>query len=212
VSHELRTPLTAICGFSQLLAGAAPEHEQLVAPIERNANEMLGLVERLLDQARLEAGRIPLEPVPFVLAPACAEVVVGLGSTVDGTRVHVAVADSVRVVMDPNAFVRVLSNLVGNAVKYAPGGQVEISASVAGRVATVRVTDNGPGIAAEHQDRIFEPFYRVPGSTRATRGTGFGLSIVRRYVELHGGTVSVHSSPGSGTAFEFTVPAVTQES
>lgn len=97
-------------------------------------------------------------------------------------------------------------NLATNAAKYGVGGTITISARQVPDFVSVSVTDEGPGIPEEHQAHLFEPFFRVPGDQWSISGTGFGLSIVRRYVELHGGEVTCESSPGIGTTFAFTVP------
>jgi len=205
VSHELRTPLTAIAGFAALLHERAPEHAQLVEPIERNAGEMHRLIQRLLDQARLESGRVTLEPTAFPLARAVDAVIEQLRSALGTTRVVVEVPATVSVLMDRDAFTHVLGNLVGNAAKYAAGGTITVGAAVTGSKVTVSVADDGPGIPVKHQHQLFDPYFRVAETSQAARGMGFGLAIVRRYVELHGGRVWCESVAGSGATFYFTV-------
>lgn len=204
VSHELRTPLTSIAGFAALLRERAPDHANLVDPIERNAGEMHRLIQRLLDQARLESGRVTLEPTPFPLARAVDAVVDQLASALGDTVVVVDISAGVTVLMDRDAFTHILGNLVGNAVKYAAGGTVTIGAKVNGSKVTVSVADDGPGIPVRHQHQLFDPYFRIPETSQSTRGMGFGLAIVRRYVELHGGQVWCESVAGSGATFYFT--------
>ena len=176
----------------------------LVDPIERNAGEMHRLIQRLLDQARLESGRVTLEPTPFPLARAVDAVVDQLASALGDTVVVVDISAGVTVLMDRDAFTHILGNLVGNAVKYAAGGTVTIGAKVNGSKVTVSVADDGPGIPVRHQHQLFDPYFRIPETSQSTRGMGFGLAIVRRYVELHGGQVWCESVAGSGATFYFT--------
>ncbi len=207
-AHELRTPLTSIAGFASLLARKAPERNEFVEPIERNARDMQRLVEALLDQARLESGRVTVEPTRFALAPAVERLLSDALEQLGGSHVVVEIADDASIDMDEQAFSLVLGNLVTNAAKYGAGGTITISARQRPDSTTVSVSDEGPGIPEEHQAHLFEPFFRVPGDQWSIRGTGFGLSIVRRYVELHNGDVTCQSSPGNGATFAFTVPTI----
>jgi signal transduction histidine kinase len=122
--------------------------------------------------------------------------------------VVIHIAPDATIDMDRQAFTLVLGNLVTNAAKYGADGTITISALQGPESATVSVADEGPGIPAEHQAHLFEPFFRVPGDLWSIRGSGLGLSIVRRYVELHDGRVACESSPGAGTTFSFTVPTI----
>ena len=207
-AHELRTPLTSIAGFASLLARTAPDRNEFIEPIERNARDMQRLVEALLDQARLESGRVTLEPTRFALAAAVDQLLSDAPEQLASSRVVVEIAEDVTIDMDRQAFSLVLGNLVTNAAKYGAEGAITITAEQRPDSVTVSVTDEGPGIPEEHQAHLFEPFFRVPGDLWSIRGTGFGLSIVRRYVELHGGDVTCESSPGVGTTFAFTLPAI----
>jgi signal transduction histidine kinase len=207
-AHELRAPLTSIAGFASLLARTAPDRAEFVEPIERNARDMQRLVEALLDQARLESGRVTVEPTRFALAPAVNKLLSDAPEQLGSSPVVIEIADDATIDMDEQAFSLVLGNLVTNAAKYGADGTITISARQEPDFVTVSVTDEGPGIPEEHQAHLFEPFFRVPGDQWSIRGTGFGLSIVRRYVELHGGEVTCDSSPGIGTTFAFTVPRI----
>ena len=207
-AHELRSPLTSIAGFASLAAKAAPEHAELLEPIERNARDMQRLVETLLEQTRLDSGRVTVHPTRFLLAPAVQQLLTDIAEEIGSTPVLIEIPDGTTIDMDAQAFTLVLRNLVTNAAKYGADGTVEISAETMLDAVIVSVADEGPGIPAEHQARLFEPFFRVPGTMRKVRGSGLGLSIVRRYVELHGGEVRCVSAPGDGTTFSFTVPTV----
>lgn len=204
-SHELRTPLTSIAGFASLLHGAAPEYADLVEPIERKAREMHRLIQLLLDRARLSSDLV-VDATRFAVEPAVREVLEEQADQLTGTTVVVDVPEDTTIVMDRDAFALVLGNLVGNAAKYAGGGTLTISAETTESGTAVTVTDDGVGIAEEFVDHVFEPFFRVPETSRKAIGSGFGLAIVRRYVELHGGSVRCESTLGEGASFTFTVP------
>jgi PAS domain S-box-containing protein len=204
VSHELRTPLTAILGFSTLARSVAPEHDPMLAPIERNALAMHHMVERLLDYSRLEAGRVAIEARSIGLADQVATALRQLQSELAGRAVQISVPADLFVWADPDALQRILVNLLGNAAKYSdPPAAIGIRIEPGGQGTVVTVYDEGPGIDAAHQAQIFERFFRVPGAARSRRGTGVGLAIVRQYVELHGGQVWVDSVPGKGASFHF---------
>ena len=209
VSHELRTPLTSLLGFSALLREVCTEHEDLLAPIERNGHEMHQMVERLLDYSRLEAGSVAIDPRPVRLAEEVRACVRQLDSALGGRLVAVDVPDDLVVFADPDALERILVNLVGNAAKYteAPARIAVAAERWPDGTVVVSVADSGPGIGPEHHASVFDRFFRVPGRTRAQRGTGVGLAIVRQYVELHGGRIWVESEHGRGATFRFDLPS-----
>lgn len=205
VSHELRTPLTAIVGFSALLGKKAPEFSELVDPIYRTGCEMARMVETLLDYSRLHAGAISLQLAPIELVKkvsSCFERLEGPEHTLVND-----VPDDLQVVADPDAMDRILGNLVGNAVRYSGiGSTVRVSAMQDDDSVLISVSDNGPGIPAQHQERLFERFYRAPGQTKQ-RGTGIGLAIVQEYVARQRGIVWCESELGKGTTFFVRLPA-----
>jgi two-component system phosphate regulon sensor histidine kinase PhoR len=214
-SHELRTPLTSIRGFVEALedgAVAEPETAQrFLGKIRTHADRMTTLVEDLLELSRLDSGdREPeWEAVrPGEVAEAVAASFAGIAAGKEIGLRHVDLgAPEVRT--DPERLRRILENLVDNAVKYTPGGgHVEISTSPdPGGGARIEVVDDGPGIAAEHQARVFERFYRVDKArSRELGGTGLGLSIVRHLAESLGASVSVESEPGKGSRFKVALP------
>ena len=206
-SHELRTPLTSIRGFVEALEDGAldePEKAQrFLGKIRTHADRMAALVEDLLELSRLESGdRAPEweETLPSEVAEDVVASFAGLA-----TRKDISLRREDRgapaVVTDPERLRRILENLVDNAVKYTPdGGRVAITTSAGpDGSARIEVADNGPGIAPEHQARIFERFYRVDKArSRELGGTGLGLSIVRHLAEGMGASVSVESEPGRG--------------
>jgi signal transduction histidine kinase len=175
--------------------------------IVRNAAEMDRLVGQLLDLSSLDAGHVRLRAGRVEVLGAVVSCVASLGTAV-ADRVEVEVPGGIVVAADAHALDRVLSNLVTNGVKFSPPDRpVRVRASVDGPMAVVTVLDEGVGIPPEEHERVFDRFYQLGSTERGPRhGTGIGLPIVRRYVELLGGRVWVDSRPGSGSAFSFTLP------
>jgi two-component system phosphate regulon sensor histidine kinase PhoR len=215
-SHELRTPLTSIKGFVEALEDGAvadpPTAQRFLGKIRTHADRMVALVGDLLELSRLESGERPPRWERVVPAALVEEVV---GSFADAARrkdtALVPAGDGApEVVSDPERLRGILENLVETAIKYTPaGGKVEVSSGEGpdGR-AIFTVSDNGPGIAAEHLPRIFERFYRVDKArSRDLGGTGLGLAIVKHLAEGMRASVTVVSEPGRGTRFTVTVPA-----
>ena len=214
MSHELRTPLNAVIGFSDVLLermfGELNERqEEYVRDIRDSGRHLLELINEILDLSKVEAGRMDLEPALLSL-PALLEQGLALvreRAARQRLTVSLAVAPDVgEVWADEIKLKQVVVNLMTNAVKFTPvGGAVSVDASVVGEEAIVTVRDTGIGIAPEDQDRIFEAFER--GDRRAsTEGTGLGLTLSRRFVELHGGRMWVESEVGAGSRFGFAIP------
>jgi CheY-like chemotaxis protein len=209
-SHDLRQPLQTL----RLLNGSlhdeasAPQLREIIAQQARTIAEMGRLVDALLDVGRLDAGMVEPSPRDIDLA----ELLAGLGREFaplarDGeVALHVD-APRVGARTDPVLLGQVLRNLVANALKFAPRGEVRISCVAAGQDAVVEVRDDGVGIAPEHLGRIFDEFYRVaPPDGDGAQGHGLGLAIVRRLVDLLGIALSVESTPGAGTRFRLSIP------
>jgi two-component system phosphate regulon sensor histidine kinase PhoR len=215
-SHELRTPLTSIKGFVEALEdGAVAEPataRRFLGKIRVHADRMAALVGDLLELSRLESGERPPRWEPVDPEALVEDVMASFADAAGRKETGLVQAGSGApwVVSDPERLRGILENLVENAIKYTPaGGRVEISAH-AGPLgsAVFTVSDDGPGIAAEHLPRIFERFYRVDKArSRDLGGTGLGLSIVKHLAEGMRATVSVESEPGRGTRFTVTVPA-----
>jgi len=210
-SHELRTPLTALLGFSELLVvrpAAATEVRRIAGIMQRETERLARIVEDLLDLSRLEQGMTPrLAPRAVALGPA-----LRAGVEVFHAGAHRIVVECDEglpaVLADPDALDRVVKNLVSNAIKYSPpGSTVRVSARGAERAVDVTVADEGRGIPADALPRLFEPYYRAPGSEGA-RGTGLGLAVVKALVEAQGGAVRVASAPGAGTRVTFSLGAL----
>lgn len=232
VSHELRTPLTSIKTCVSTLGDMSPQpgkdaeqsgtQAKLVQNIGRSTDRLIGLVNELLDMARLRAGRVSLQMQQVHLGGVVAEVAGQIGPLVEdrGQTLHLdlPIEGSARwqmlaVTADRRRIEQVLINLVANANKYSPpGSKITIGATPLSGQVRVFVRDDGPGVAGHEQGRIFEKFYTVESESAAPLATnhqssmGLGLAIARSIVELHGGTIGVSSRPGSGSTFYFTLP------
>jgi len=216
MSHELRTPLNAIIGFSQVLRermfGEINEKQQeYLEDILSSGNHLLSLINDVLDLSKVEAGQVELEINPFSLREALERgvVMVRERATKDGVQFALELDPAAEVVEGDERRIRqVIFNLLSNAVKFTPpGGSVELkSARLDGEV-RVSVTDTGPGIATEDQLRIFEEFQQTEAGVGQREGTGLGLALSKRLVELHGGRIWVDSELGEGSAFVFTLPS-----
>jgi PAS domain S-box-containing protein len=217
VSHELRTPLTSVNGALRLLgaglAGDLPEEAaELVATAEANAARLIRLVNDILELERLEQRRFELALAPVsaaAVARAAVAAVEGLARERD-VPVSVGSVDEVSLVADHDRLVQVLTNLLGNAVKFSDtGSPVVVEATADDREVTFVVRDQGRGIPEDKLAAIFEPFAQVDASdARVHAGTGLGLAITARLVEAHGGRVRVSSTLGEGSTFTVTIPGV----
>ena len=215
MSHELRTPLNAVVGFSDLLTeehyGPLNERQKrYVNHIQTGGKHLLRLINDILDLSKIEAGRLQLMIEDVGVRTALIEVLDTMRPLADKKSQTLAEHSAAELCVraDPTRFRQMLMNLVGNAIKFTPeGGRIELSAQEMGETVRVDVRDNGPGIPAEEQQRIFEAFYRLGRSEKAIEGTGLGLAITRRLVELHGGHLGIESKPGEGSCFFFTLPA-----
>jgi signal transduction histidine kinase len=216
MSHELRTPLNAILGFSQVLRermfGEVNEKQaEYLDDILSSANHLLALINDVLDLSKVEAGQIELEVAPFSLREALERgvVMVRERATKDGVQIALEAAPGVDIVRGDERRIRqVIFNLLSNAVKFTPvGGVVDVrTAHVNGEV-RVSVADTGPGIAPEDHERIFEEFQQTEAGIEQREGTGLGLALSKRLVELHGGRIWVDSEFGKGSTFVFALPA-----
>ena len=221
ISHELRTPLNSIIGFTDLLLtqdlGGSPLSEQqrdFLDTVARNGRHLLELINELLDLQRIAAGRMDLRPEPVDLAALLAETAGSVQAQAQQHR-HALVVESppdgLRVLADRGRVRQVLLNLLSNAIKFTPdGGRIILEATSAngGAAGRVAVTDSGIGIAPEDQAKLFQEFVQLDASaSRKYEGTGLGLALSRRLIELHGGAIGVESEMGKGSTFWFTLPA-----
>jgi signal transduction histidine kinase/CheY-like chemotaxis protein len=215
MSHELRTPLNAIIGFSDLMRHEEPDGDRRRVPAEwvehvhTSGRHLLRLINDILDLAKVEAGRLDLRLEPLRVDTAVREVVDGLAPLTGAKQLRVetrlgqvtALADRVR-------FRQIMDNLLANAIKFtADGDRIMVVATAAADMVSVTIADTGVGIAPEDQARIFGEFEQVGDPERRSAGTGLGLTLTKRLVEAHGGTIVVESEPGVGSAFTVHVPA-----
>jgi two-component system, NtrC family, sensor kinase len=216
MSHELRTPLNAIIGFSQVLRdelfGEVNEKQaDYLGDMLSSANHLLSLINDILDLSKVEAGQIELEVAPFSLREALESgvVMVRERATRDGIRVALATDPGLDLVEGDERRIRqVIFNLLSNAVKFTPaGGAVDLNAARVDGEVWVTVSDTGPGLASQDHQRIFEEFQQADTGLELREGTGLGLALSKRLVELHGGRIWVDSELGRGSSFVFTLPA-----
>jgi signal transduction histidine kinase len=217
MSHELRTPLNAIIGFSDVLLTRMfgeldAKQEEYLNDILSSGKHLLDLINDILDLSKVEAGRMELEPSEFSLTEAVRNSVTMVRERAanHGIAISYAVSpEAGEVEADERKVKQVLFNLLSNAVKFTPdGGQVSVKAWREGEDVWVAVADTGVGIAAGDLELIFEEFRQVGDSAgRTHEGTGLGLTLTKKLVELHGGRISVESEPGKGSTFMFTLPA-----
>jgi signal transduction histidine kinase len=216
MSHELRTPLNAIIGFSEVLSermfGEVNEKQaEYLKDIHESGRHLLSLINDILDLSKIEAGRMELEVTSFDLPTALSNAMtlireraqrhgIQLGMDVDPALGEFS--------GDERKFKQIMLNLLSNAVKFTPdGGKVDVSAKRANGAVEVAVRDTGIGIAPEDQQAVFEEFRQVGRDhMRKAEGTGLGLALTKRFVELHGGAIRLHSTPGQGSTFTVSLP------
>ena len=215
MSHELRTPLNAIIGFSQVLrqrlfGEVNDKQEEYLDDILSSGNHLLSLINDVLDLSKVEAGQVELEIADFSLREALERglVMVRERASKNNVRLSHELAPDVDIVRgDERRVQQVVFNLLSNAVKFTPaGGSVAVSTARVDGEVNVSVTDTGPGIATGDRERIFEEFQQTDVGVGQREGTGLGLALSKRLVELHGGRIWVESEPGRGSRFVFTMP------
>ena len=220
VSHELRTPLTAIVGYSRLLlrqvhGPLTPKQVEHQEAIFRSAQRLTDLINELLDVSRLESGRVELAPRPVNARSIVDQGIAVVAVAAQGKHIQITNAvdrETPAVQADPERLQQILVNLLSNAVKFTPdGGQVSVAAGRHKDQVWMGVSDTGVGIPREELARIWDPFYQVESTLRRRHGgSGLGLTIVRRLVELHGGLVRAESEgENRGSRFTFTLPIAT---
>jgi signal transduction histidine kinase len=215
MSHELRTPLAAILGYAELIQegfyGPLPEKalDSLIR-IRSNGKHLLGLINTVLDIAKIESGQFTLNMAEYAIESVVETVRSATESLAQNKRLALKteVAKSMPAGLgDEQRLTQVLLNLVGNAIKFTDTGEVRVTAKAVNGHFNVSVTDTGPGIPAHHQTRIFEQFHQVDSSnTKAKGGTGLGLAIAKQIVEMHGGRIWVESTLGKGSTFQMELP------
>jgi signal transduction histidine kinase len=215
MSHELRTPLNAIIGFSEVLSermfGELNEkQEEYLTDIHASGQHLLSLINDILDLSKIEAGRMELELSDFHLPTALdsALTLVRERAGRRGIALNLSIDERLgQMRADERKVRQVVLNLLSNAIKFTPeGGRIDVRAMPVDGSVEVSVTDTGVGIAPEDQEAIFEEFRQVGTSAAKQEGTGLGLALCRRFVELHGGKIWVQSEVGRGSTFTFTIP------
>jgi len=216
MSHELRTPLNAIIGFSEVLnermfGELNEKQEEYLKDIYSSGQHLLSLINDILDLSKIEAGRMELEVTDFDLPAAIdnALILVRERASRRGITLGRAIDDRVGMIRgDERKVKQVLLNLLSNALKFTPeGGRIDVRATLTDGMAEISVADTGVGIAPEDQEAIFEEFRQVGTSDKKVEGTGLGLALSRKFIELHGGRIWVQSQPAKGSTFSFTLPA-----
>jgi signal transduction histidine kinase len=215
VAHDLRNPLNLVMMTTQLITDTKPPAErrdQLLAVMQRSARRMNRLIEDLLEVVRQESGQMALDVVEVSVSSMFAQTLEMFQAPAaeKGVSLHVEdIPPELTVRADSERILQVLSNLLGNALKFVPrGGNVIVKAQATGTEVTFAVADTGPGMAKEDMDRLFEKFWQRRRSDK--RGVGLGLAIARGIVEAHGGRIWCESHLGVGSTFYFTLPLVSR--
>jgi len=215
MSHELRTPLNAVIGFSEVLLQRMfgelnDKQDEYLKDIYASGQHLLSLINDILDLSKIEAGRMELAPAPFHLPGALENAVTLVRERAGrhGIALQLDVDPGLgELVGDERKVKQVLLNLLSNAVKFTPeGGRIILKADQKDGTVEVSIADTGIGIAPEDQAAIFEEFRQVGSDERKREGTGLGLTLAKKFVELHGGRIWVKSEPGTGSTFTFTLP------
>jgi signal transduction histidine kinase len=214
MSHELRTPLNAIIGFSEVLTDRMfgelnEKQEEYLKDIYSSGTHLLSLINDILDLSKIEAGRMELELTDFDLPTALDNALMLVRERAlrrSLTLDKVVYAGVGQIQGDERKIRQVVLNLLSNAIKFTPAGRVEVSAVPRDNCVEVSVSDTGVGIAPEDQDAVFEEFRQVGTADKKAEGTGLGLTLCRKFIELLGGRISVKSQLGVGSTFTFTIP------
>ena len=216
MSHELRTPLNAILGFAQLLEMSALDRDkrESVAQILKAGQHLLGLINEVLEISRIEAGRLSISPEAVLISNAVQEVLDLLNPI--AARRNVLVRDEMpknrrcHVMADQQRLKQVLLNVISNAIKYyCDGGSVTVSSEeIDGNRLRVKVRDTGPGIKIDQRDKLFTPFERLGAEQTGVEGTGLGLALSKRLIEMMKGSIGVENNPERGATFWLELPLV----
>jgi signal transduction histidine kinase len=215
MSHELRTPLAAILGYAELIQEGfyepqGPKSLDALTRICSNGKHLLGLINTVLDIAKIESGQFTLNMTEYAIESVVETVRAATESLAQNKKLTLTTTVDKPLPVglgDEQRLTQVLLNLVGNAIKFTDAGEVRIAAGARNDHFTVSVTDTGPGIPLDQQGRIFDQFHQVDSSlTKAKGGTGLGLAIAKQIVEMHGGRIWVESAVGKGSTFQIEIP------
>jgi len=218
VSHELRTPLTSIKGYAAILLagklGAVPDEiRERLSKINRHSDELVHMVNDLLDISRIESGKVDMRLESLELSSLVDKVADMLGEQMKTKNIVFSSnvpAECQRILADRSQMERVFTNLLGNALKFTPeNGKISVNARLVNNLIQVDVSDTGFGIPEEDRENIFEEFYRVDNMiNQEVKGTGLGLTLVRKIIEAHQGRIWVKSKLGEGSTFSFTLKKI----
>jgi two-component system, OmpR family, phosphate regulon sensor histidine kinase PhoR len=212
VSHEIQSPLTSIRGFAQALENdqlSPEERHHYLSIIENESTRLSRITEDLLKLASLESDQVRFEPKPYRLDKQIRNLILACEPQWAGKRIDMDVSlEEVNIIADEDLLSQVWINLINNSIKFTPsGGSVHIGLRRHDGQIEFRISDTGIGIAAEDQAHVFERFYKADRSrTRSSGGSGLGLSIARKTIEMHHGAIEVQSKLGAGTTFTVSLP------
>jgi signal transduction histidine kinase len=215
MSHELRTPLNAIIGFSEVLSDRLfgelnEKQDEYLKDIHASGQHLLSLINDILDLSKIEAGRMELELTDFDLPTAIDNALTLVRERAGRRSIALHQAADARLGQiwgDERKIKQVLLNLLSNAIKFTPdGGWIDVRARPVDGSVEVSVSDTGVGVAPEDQEAIFEEFRQVGTADKKVEGTGLGLALSRKFIELHGGRIWVESQVGTGSTFTFSIP------
>lgn len=216
MSHELRTPLNSIIGFSEILKGEDfgkinEAQAEYIDYISKSGKHLLNVINDILDLSKIEAGRMELNYEQFYLLDSINEVKMSLTPLAIKKRVDLDLELTSlpeTIIADRTKLQEIIYNLASNAIKFTPEkGKVTIKASTDDRLISISIQDTGIGISTADMDKLFQPFKQIkPYMNHELEGTGLGLAITKKFIEMHGGRISVQSKPGDGSSFTFTIP------
>jgi signal transduction histidine kinase len=214
MAHEMRGSLNVVTGFADLLHAEAygtlnPEQRQAVADVMWAARKLRGMLDSVLDVVRIETGRLPLWPEVLSVRGAVELALADVSATARDrlVRLQADIPDDLAIWADELRTRQLLVQLLGNAVKYSPeGGAVTVSAETVGDCVRLAVSDEGPGIAPEHQEQVFEDFFSLDPPDSPEAGIGLGLPLARRLARVMDGDVRVTSAPAAGATFTVGLP------
>jgi signal transduction histidine kinase len=220
MSHELRTPLNAVIGFSEVLTDRMfgelnEKQEEYLKDIHASGTHLLSLINDILDLSKVEAGRMELELTDFHLPTALDSALMLVRERAGRRSISLQMSVDERlgqIRADERKIRQVVLNLLSNAIKFTPeGGRIEVAAVSKDESVEVSVSDTGVGIAPEDQQAVFEEFRQVGTAEKKAEGTGLGLTLCRKFIELHGGRIWVKSQVAVGSTFTFTIPVDCRE-
>lgn len=220
MSHELRTPLNSVIGFTGILLRQMPgplndEQKKMLSIVQNSARHLLSLINDVLDISKIEAGELELHMKEIELVPIIEDVFALINPQAEekGLELNLRVSDHPRfIIVDERRFEQVLINLMGNAVKFTFQGKITLSYYAENNFLILRIEDTGIGIPNEMLSKLFQPFMQVDmGIDRKFEGTGLGLFISRKIIEMMGGSIEVQSEPDKGSCFTIKLPLSPQE-